>query len=644
MPRKLISPYTLFLLLHFLFFSSPVRVSGQTGNDAKIDSLTRLLDTTDNLDEKKSILTSLCIQYRNDGNWDKHSQIIEEMFRLQEEEPDSAFLADTYNLLGIANSLKGDNAQSLDDFKMALSINRARGHMFGVSASYENLAQVYTRMGDYRNAVECLLKSVEIKKEHNLSRIFNIYIKLASLQQLLETDKVDYYISLAQEELQKMDSIRPADKVVFYNELSLIYKNREMYDSSIVYSRDVVRISKEINWYAGIAAGFSNLADVFYRKGDLDSSIVYHRNSLHLSEELSDCTGIAEENLYLARLYLENSQLDSVLVLANESLLKATACDLLKEQGEALKFIADFYREQHEFEQAFLYLQKYYTIQDSIASSEVKNNIAELEARYQSELQEQQIGLLTAENKIKSQRLQVSILVVVILTILILLILYAFIMRRREAVIKENNLKQQLFQAQMNPHFIFNALTSIQNYMYRNEPDATAGYLGRFSFLMRSILSNSSKDSISLAEEIEILKSYIELEKMRLNHSFEYDILYSEELETELIHIPPMLIQPFIENAIRHGLGEMKDKGMLSVSFEDRGKFLRVQIVDNGVGINESMKSNRTGHKSMALSIFTQRMQLIRKRSRKIPPPRIEDRSVFDAQGTFVELYLPILG
>jgi hypothetical protein len=644
MPRKSISPYALLLLLHFLLFSHPVRISGQAGNDTKIDSLARLLDTTENLDEKKRILTALCIQYRLDGNWDKHSQIIEEMFRLQEEEPDSAFLADTYNQLGIANSLKGDNAQSLEDFQMALSINRDRGHMFGVSASYENLALVYTHMGDYRNAVECLLKSVEIKKEHNYSRIFNIYIKLASLQQLLETDKVDYYISLAQKELQKMDSIRPADKVVFYNELSLIYKNREMYDSSILYSRDVVRISKEIDWNAGIAAGFSSLAEVFYRKGDLDSSIVYHRNSLRLSQELSDCTGIVEENLYLAKLYLENKQLDSVLVLANESLLKAEECDLLNAQGEALKFIADFYQEQDEFEQAFLYLQKYYTIQDSIASSEVKNNIAELEARYQSELQEQQIGLLTAENKIKSQRLQVSILVVVILTILILLILYAFIMRRREAVIKENNLKQQLFQAQMNPHFIFNALTSIQNYMYRNDPDATAGYLARFSFLMRSILSNSSKDSISLAEEIEILKSYIELEKMRLNHSFEYEILYSEELETELIHIPPMLIQPFIENAIRHGLGEIKNNGMLSVSFEDRGEFLQIQIVDNGIGINESRKSNRAGHKSMALSIFTQRMQLIRKRSRKIPPPRIEDRSESGSEGTFVELYLPILG
>ncbi|MDF1572929.1 MAG: tetratricopeptide repeat protein, partial [Bacteroidales bacterium] len=165
------------------------------------------------------------------------------MLHLQQEKSDSAYLADTYNELGISSSLRGENTESLKYFQEAFNINSARGHMFGVSASYENLAQVYIDMGNYNTAVDCLLKSIEIKKEHNYSRIFNIYMKLASIQTILETDKVDHYIGLARQEIQAMDSVQPADQVVFYNELGAILRDQGMYDSSIVCNRYVVQIS-----------------------------------------------------------------------------------------------------------------------------------------------------------------------------------------------------------------------------------------------------------------------------------------------------------------------------------------------------------------------------------------------------------------
>lgn len=643
MTGKQLSFILITIILHFLFISFHIPLTGQDETQTKIDSLTLLLATTDSIEVKKEVLVALSIQYRFDGNWEQHDQIIEEMLRLQEEYADSAYLADIYNRLGISNSLKGNTEESLKYFQKALIVNQAINHMFGVSASYENMAQVYTQIGDYTNAIDCVLNSIEIKKENNYSRIFNLYIKLASLQQLLNPEKVDHYIRLARQELQMMDSITPADQVVFYNQLGTIYKDRMMYDSSIVCSRIVVRISKEINWKSGIASGLGNLAEVFYAMGEIDSSIVYHRKSLRLSEELSECDGIAKEYLYLAKLYHELNREDSVLILANRSLKMARECGLLLEQAEALEFLANYYSSTNAFEQALSFLQNYYAIQDSISSAEVKNNIAKLEARYQSKMNEQQIELLTAENQIQDQRLQVSLLSVAILLVLILLITYAFFMRRRQSRYKENNLRQQLFLSQMNPHFIFNALGSIQNYLYKNKPDEAAGYLAKFSFLTRSILINSTEDSISLAEEIEILKSYIELEKMRLNNSFEYEIEYGQELETEFVHIPPMLIQPFIENAIKHGLREGKEQGRLLISFYDRKDILEVHIIDNGIGINQSRKKENTGHKSMALSIFTKRIQLLRKNSHNIPFPEIKDLSRTGKQGTKVELYLPII-
>lgn len=637
------SQYIIFSILPLWLLSNPSVLTGQDIHQAKIDSLTLVLETTDSLDVKKKVMESLCILYRYEGNWKKLDQMIQEMLLLQEIEEDSAYLSDTYNQLGISNSLQGNNEESLQYFQKALIINKARGHMFGVSANYENMAEVHGGMGDYRSAVDCLLKSIEIKKEHNLARIFNIYIKLSSLQQKLKTGNADYYIELARQELHKMDSVKPEDKVVFYNQLGSIFMDRGMYDSSIVCNRNVVKYSRQIDWKNGIAVGLGNLAELFFKMGNIDSSIVYHRYSLQLSTELTDCDGITEEFLSLAKLYKEINRKDSVLILAKKSLRKAEECDLLPKQSEALIFIADYYHSQNDFEKAYAFLHDYHMIMDSISSADVKNNIAEMEAKYQNKVREQEIELLTAENQIKSQRLKVSILSVVVLTIFILLLLYAFFMRRRQAKFNENNLKQQLSLSQMNPHFIFNALGSIQNYLYKSEPKIVAGYLARFSFLIRSILSNSSKEHISLAEEIEILKSYIELEKLRLNNSFEYEMDYDDALETEFIKIPPMMIQPFVENAIKHGLKEGVEDDKLTISFIDEKEMLKVIITDNGIGINSSMKSNKSGHTSMALSIFNQRIQMIRKYSRKVPLPKIEDRSASGMQGTTVELSLPIL-
>ena len=130
---------------------------------------------------------------------------------------------------------------------------------------------------------------------------------------------------------------------------------------------------------------------------------------------------------------------------------------------------------------------------------------------------------------------------------------------------------------------------------------------------------------------------------MRLNNAFDYEIKYDEGLETELIHIPPMLIQPFIENAIKHGLKEIQENGMLTVTITDENEMLKVKISDNGIGIDQALKRENKGHRSMALEIFTKRMSLLRKSSYKIPAPKIEDLSVSGKQGTMVELYLPII-
>ena len=256
---------------------------------------------------------------------------------------------------------------------------------------------------------------------------------------------------------------------------------------------------------------------------------------------------------------------------------------------------------------------------------------------------EQQIELLSAENKIKNQRIRLSIAIISALIILVAAAIFIMIMRKRNDKMAQDDLKQKLFRSQMNPHFLFNALGSIQNYMYKNETKKAAQFLGNFASLSRSILKYSSEESIDLEKEIETLKNYIELERMRMKDTFDYEIVLSNDLETEFIHVPPMMIQPFVENAIKHGFRDTQKDGKLRIEFEDKTEYIKVLIIDNGIGLNISNQSKNKDHESMSTSIFNQRMKYIRKKYPKIPELEIKDITDNKSTGTKITIFLPVM-
>ena len=151
----------------------------------------------------------------------------------------------------------------------------------------------------------------------------------------------------------------------------------------------------------------------------------------------------------------------------------------------------------------------------------------------------------------------------------------------------ENEMRElelQSLRALMNPHFIFNSLNSIKGFIIRNEPDVAANYLNKFSHLIRLILSNSQKPLISLSDELKALEMYIQLEGLRLEGKFDYSIHVEEEIKTESIQVAPMIIQPFVENAIWHGLMSKSGPKILTINIRKKGKGIEILINDNGVG------------------------------------------------------------
>jgi ligand-binding sensor domain-containing protein/uncharacterized protein with PQ loop repeat len=182
----------------------------------------------------------------------------------------------------------------------------------------------------------------------------------------------------------------------------------------------------------------------------------------------------------------------------------------------------------------------------------------------------------------------------------------------------ENQLAQvrmNLLRTQMNPHFLFNSLNSINSFILKNDRQNASGYLTKFSRLMRIILDNSRNEWVTLERELKAIELYVQLESLRFNHSFEYKMTLPEALDAENLVLPPMLIQPYIENAIWHGLMYRKEPGgQLTVSVKELDQTIEVRITDNGVGraAAEAMKSKSAlQQKSYGMKITAERMRIV---------------------------------
>lgn len=210
-----------------------------------------------------------------------------------------------------------------------------------------------------------------------------------------------------------------------------------------------------------------------------------------------------------------------------------------------------------------------------------------------------------------------------------------------------NKSKLTSIKSQMNPHFFYNALNTIQSYIFINDKKNASNYLSKFSKLTRMILEMSEKDTISIGEEIEALNLYLALEQMRFEDDFYFEIKISFEIDKEMDKIPPMLVQPYIENAIKHGLLHKEGKKNLSVLFESIENNLLVTINDNGVGRKRSEQLNKikdSKHQSFSTQANKKRLEILNKSKNKLVAVIITDNynEIGNATGTTVKLTIPL--
>ena len=228
-----------------------------------------------------------------------------------------------------------------------------------------------------------------------------------------------------------------------------------------------------------------------------------------------------------------------------------------------------------------------------------------------------------------------------------------FFMYRIKTIHTRNKLENETLKAnlialkaQMNPHFLFNSLSTIQSFILKGDPIKANNYLAKFAKLTRQVLENSREDFITLDEELSILKNYLYLEMLQSEKAFTYELQIKDDVNPKEIRIPPLLIQPFLENAIKHGIKHSIGKGFITIKLSKYDDYVLVEITDNGLGIQRTLELNpKDTHKSLSTSITKKRLQGLRKSGFKTATFKIEDITDKNAKviGTKVKLYLPFI-
>ncbi len=232
---------------------------------------------------------------------------------------------------------------------------------------------------------------------------------------------------------------------------------------------------------------------------------------------------------------------------------------------------------------------------------------------------------------------------ILVLAIIFLLIRSRFLHLKKQHTIEKQMLamERQAMRLQMNPHFIFNTLNSIQAFILKNKTKESIAYLSKFSRLVRAILNTSRDPIMSLAEEVSILNNYLELEQLRFENRFDYNISIQSNVDTEFIGLAPMLIQPYVENAVIHGVGPLKNhRGNINIEIVFVEGFLKCTITDNGVG--RSYHKANAHHESKGMDLTKKRLQILNRETRQREPVEVQD--LFDQEsqpiGTRIILFI----
>lgn len=371
-------------------------------------------------------------------------------------------------------------------------------------------------------------------------------------------------------------------------------------------------------------------AEVYGNIGNSEEKLNTLQQSLEVRKLQKDILGQSEDNIKISDILLEQEKLDDAIAYLEESVELSERTGEIDTRKKALKRLSSAYDRSGNYNQALEVYKQYVEASEKSALIREQRILENLELMQsltkrlqridmlenQKFLNDKTIEILQREKQVKEKSLKQQRRIILSLSIGILFLfiaVYLVYKSSRQKRIANQLLALRSLRSQMNPHFIFNALNSVNSYISKSDERSANKYLTDFSKLMRAVMENSKYDFVSLASEVQILELYLKLEHHRFKEKFDYNFIVEPDIDQENIQIPPMLIQPYIENAVWHGLRYKEEKGYLKVEILN-GKNLHVIVEDNGIGRKKSIElktKNQQEVKSTGLKNINNRLQII---------------------------------
>jgi tetratricopeptide (TPR) repeat protein len=561
---------------------------------------------------------------------------------------DIDLLSESYSEIGIVYNNQGKYDQSLEYHLKALEFAKQGIDDSWVAACNVNIGNIYRDKGYYSIAYDYYIKG--LKKFEELGherRMAACYLSIGDIfnEQHDFNTALEYFSRAFQIYSSTGDNAGQAE---CYSGIGNVYLNLDKYSIARENFNEILRISKETGYTHELDDCLKNIGYSYKMEGDYEKANQFYKKALQISKQEGDKPGIAEILGSMAKLtYLQND-FGKALSLANQSLEIANQTKRLQTSLNAYQILSEIHEKRNDPEKALQAFKKYSGLKDSLFNSEKYRAITEIETKYKTEKKEQQLELFTERNELQGLKLRQRsrfIISLIIFMVLVIIMGYLFFRNSRlKSRHKNMALEQRLFRSQMNPHFIFNSLIAIQSYIYQKDPVSAGDFLAKFADLVRMILESSRSEFVLFSKEINALDLYLQLQNLRFENKFDYQIEVDETIDKDNVSIPPMLAQPFIENAIEHGLRFKKDKGLLQINYRFEGNKIIFSIEDNGIGREKAKELNKKKeHLSLAINITKERLAILSKKFKHRFNLEITDLKNKDgnSRGTLVKFVMP---
>ncbi|MBN2173467.1 MAG: histidine kinase [Bacteroidales bacterium] len=680
-------------IITIIFLFSQLYSFSQAFNDIEwydVDSLLKIFPAQENIDKLQTLnalAASLSFENKDDCRY-YAGQALNLAEKLDNPEGEAAAMRN----FGRMEFYDGNYPKALNYYQESLSIYEALGNLYLVAQLLEDIATVHFFARNYEKTFELIHKSLAVyrTKDSNGKTIgdfrdtMSIYSRVGLPYRMTGQSDIARTIYLNYIHIGIKNNFEITDMMLHNGLLAMCYYELGNNDSAFYYFKQAENYPDSNMSISALKHEHTRRkAGIYIEVGNTDTAISLLKDSYRWFSERGFLKQSQLASYQLGEIYSKTGKTKEAefYFFLSEDLLKEMISNGSYYRFDSLKYIVSWGSELYlpftkkqmkeaiygqavnlydhlyklflkkgQLSEALIYLSACSDSKDTLRVLTGNRESIEIQTRYESERKDDQIASLSQQNDLKEMQLAKNRWILFGLGgLLILILLLAYVLIRQNKLRSSQQtllLQQRLLRTQMNPHFIFNSLASIQNSIINEEPHKASKYLARFSKLVRHILDSSVEEFVPLEQEISTIENYLELQKIRFPEKFDYTIEVDERLDTESAQIPPMLAQPFIENAIEHGVKHKESKGNINVRFKLKEGMIELEVEDDGIGrqrAQEILKQQDNNHKSLATSIVSDRIKILNKRMKKKISMEIRDLldNFNEASGTLVYLKIP---